>query len=256
MALRFSTGLRNLWLGSIAEIKGAIVGATLDFVDGEAGEDSITDSDNGFITAGFAPGDILFVQGATTGGNDTGCTGKVITSVAAGAITFATGSVHTEEVGAAGTVVAVSKGFSLADIFRHGILKLYSGSQPATADAAAVGTLLLQVTEASGAFTAGSFANGLRFGTPASAVLGKLSTQVWSGAGEAAAGAAPGTAAASFRLYANATDAGSSSTTLPRIDGSVAVSGGDLNMSSVMIIDGSTYTIDTFNLTMPYQYGA
>jgi hypothetical protein len=55
---------------------------------------------------------------------------------------------------------------------------------------------------------------------------------------------------------ANPTDAGASSTTLPRIDGSVGVSGADLNISNTVLVVGRTYTIDTFVLTLPEYYGA
>ena len=81
MALKFSTGLRDMINGLKGNIGGAIVGVGIDFVDGAGGDDTITDSGNGFIAAGFSPGDTLFIQGSTS--NDPS-SGAVITGVVAG----------------------------------------------------------------------------------------------------------------------------------------------------------------------------
>ena len=78
----------------------------------------------------------------------------------------------------------------------------------------------------------------------------KCADEVWSGLGVAA-----GTASW-FRLCANATDAGALSTVLPRIDGTVGVSGADATISNTQIVVDAPYTVDTFKLTFPMQYGA
>lgn len=247
--LKYSTGLRDQLNGLEATIKGAIIGAGLTFVDGGGSADSITDSGNGFIAADFAPGDKLFVQGATTPGNATGISGERIVSVAAGTITFATGSVDTGEAGAAGTVVAIAKGGSLKDILKDGFINIYSGAQPSEADDAVTGTLLCTITAASGAFVAGAFDNGLEFeNDPLSGEMEKNS-EVWSGVASATG------VAGWFRFFANASDGGLESTVLPRVDGSIGTNG-DLIMSSTNITSGRTYTIDTFAITLPAYYGA
>lgn len=88
---------------------------TLAFVDGGGSDDTITDSANGFITDGFASGDVITVAGATTSGNDGAVT---LTNVASGTLTFATGSLGASEAGIAGTTIvktvtaAVSVGIS------------------------------------------------------------------------------------------------------------------------------------------------
>lgn len=250
MALKLSTGLRNKLLGLQATVGGFIQGVTLAFVDGGGSNDSITDSGNGFITQGFAPGDVLFVTGATTAGNDSGCTGAVLLSVVAGTIEFATGTVNTAEAGIAKTIVAYARGGSLKDVMKDGVLRIYSGSQPSDPDQAVAGTLLLEITVSAGAFAHGAFANGLEFGAAASGAISKAAAETWQDQGLA------GGIASWFRFCANPTDAGGASTSLPRIDGSVGTSGADLNMSSTTIVAGSTYTIDTFTLTLPQYYGA
>lgn len=92
--------------------------------------------------------------------------------------------------------------------------------------------------------------NALHFDEPASGVVAKPSTQVWSMSGVAA-----GTAGW-FRIYASETDAGSLITAAPylaRVDGSVATSGADLNLSNITIAIGAPTTVDSFSFTMPAQ---
>ncbi len=128
-----------------------------------------------------------------------------------------------------------------AATFANGVIEIYSGSQPATADSAVTGTLLGTVTLNSGAFTPGSPTNGLTFAAAAGGAVSK--SGVWSFNGVAA-----GTAGW-FRLKGNAVDAGGVSTILPRLDGSIAVSGADMNLSNITISLGSPSTIDTFTWT-------
>lgn len=134
---------------------------------------------------------------------------------------------------------------SLKDAFQNGVLRIYSGAQPASPDNAVTGTLLMEITVDAGAFTHGVGTNGLNFDAPVSGVLSKAAAETWRGNGVAA-----GTAGWA-RLSGNPLDDGTSSTTLPRIDMSVARSGADLNLSTTAIAIGAPTTIDTFALTMP-----
>lgn len=136
-----------------------------------------------------------------------------------------------------------STGFTEA--FNDGTIYIYSGPQPATADAAVQGTLLLQITVNNGAWAAGSPTNGLGFDAPAAGVISKAAAEVWRGLG------ITGGTAGWFRLVGNAADAGGSSTSLPRLDGTVAISGGDMNLSSITIVASAPTTIDTFQFTLP-----
>lgn len=137
--------------------------------------------------------------------------------------------------------LAGTTGFS--STFANGVIEVYTGSQPASADSAVTGTLLGTVTLNSGAFTPGSPTNGLTFAAASGGAVSK--SGVWS-----FNGIAVGTAGW-FRLKGNATDAGGASTTLPRLDGSVAVSGADLNLSNIAITVSAPVTVDTFTVTIP-----
>lgn len=128
---------------------------------------------------------------------------------------------------------------------KNGCLWIYSGSQPADADAAATGTALLKITVSSGAFVHGSATNGLDFDSPAAGVLTKAAAEVWSGIG-----LADGTAGW-FRFVGNPTDALGLSTTLPRIDGRVSTSGAEMTLSSLSVVTGATVTVDSFSMSFP-----
>lgn len=126
----------------------------------------------------------------------------------------------------------------------NGTIYIYSGAQPANADGAAAGTLLGQVTVDAGTFTAGNATNGINFGLPSGGIIAKAAAENWKFNGLTA-----GTAGW-FRFVGNALDDGNTSTLLPRIDGSVAKTGGDLNLSNTAIVAGAPSTIDVFNLNM------
>ena len=124
------------------------------------------------------------------------------------------------------------------------VIEIYSGSQPASADAAETGTKLCRITVGSGAFTGGQATNGLEFGTPSAGVINKASAETWSGVG-----LADGTAGW-FRCYANAYTTGAS-TSAVRFDGTVGTSGQQLNLSSVAIKTGVPVYITDFPVTLP-----
>ena len=89
-------------------------------------------------------------------------------------------------------------------------------------------------------------ANGLSWGSAATGVIDRLSTQTWSGVN-----AATGTAGW-FRAYGSVADAGGTdaTTTAIRMDGAIAASGSDLNMS-VDLTSAATTTISSLATTVP-----
>ena len=128
----------------------------------------------------------------------------------------------------------------------NGTIEIYSGSQPASANDAATGTLLGRVTVNAGAWTEGSPTNGLNFSAAAARQMSKTSA-IWQ-----FIGLADGTAGW-FRYRGNAVDTGAADPTfsLPRIDGRIATTGAELNMSNLNIVTGATTTIDSFTLRWP-----
>lgn len=93
-------------------------------------------------------------------------------------------------------------------------------------------------------------ANALYLASPVSGVLAKPAGVVWG-----FNGLAVGTAGW-FRFIASVADTGALLTAAPwlaRMDGSIATSGGDMNLSNLAITIGSPNTVDTFAFTIPAQ---
>ena len=90
--------------------------------------------------------------------------------------------------------------------------------------------------------------NGLTFGDAASGTLVKNPLETWTGVGLGVGGTAGW-----FRFEGAVADTEAADTTdnLIRLDGNIATSGANLNMSSTTIATGATQTISTFSLTVP-----
>ena len=242
MATRLSTGLRNGMLTSNSYPKNIVIGITYSFEDGTGadGTDRVADSGNGFVTAGYEAGDYITVAGSTSNN----VSGIKVSAVAAGYLEIPAGSLTTEAAGDTVAIASGANGGSMDEILRDGVIEVYTGSQPSTADLAESGTKLLRITLNSGAFTPGTATNGLNLADAVSGVTEKESGEVWSGVG-----LDDGTAGW-FRYYANAYVTGAS-TTAARFDGVCGVGTGELRMSSLTIATSATTTVDSGSITQP-----
>ena len=128
---------------------------------------------------------------------------------------------------------------SLKDVFAAGFINIYGGAVPASADDALGSATLLCTISIGGSGTGTNFDT-----TAASGVLQKAPGEAWSGLNVAS-----GTA--TFYRHVAYTDTGASSTTNPRIQGTVSTAGADLNLSSVSLTSGATQTIDYYSVAMP-----
>ncbi|MBF5006845.1 hypothetical protein [Diaphorobacter caeni] len=135
----------------------------------------------------------------------------------------------------------------IAGALNGGVLEIYSGPQPVSADSAVTGTKLGVATLDAGAWVAGAPANGLEFDAPAGGGVAKPSAAVWKFIGLAVG------QAGWVRFIGNAPDDGSASATLPRLDMAAAAGGGDFKMSSIAITVGLPVTIDVFSVALPAQ---
>lgn len=106
-----------------------------------------------------------------------------------------------------------------------GTIKIYTGSQPATADTAASGTLLATFTLGSPGFGAASAGVITLNGTPLTVAAAATGTAGW------------------FRM---ATSGGSTI-----LDGSVGTSGNQINLNTTSITSGVNVTITSGTITMP-----
>ncbi len=96
-------------------------------------------------------------------------------------------------------------------------------------------------------FSGGVDGAGLNFDTPAAGLVQKAAAEIWQLTGLDAG------VAGWFRLMGNATDSLALSTTLPRFDGSIAVAGGDLQVSNTTIVTGVPATFDVFEYELPFE---
>lgn len=114
---------------------------------------------------------------------------------------------------------------SFVGLFLNGSIEIRTGTQPTRADDPVTGTLLARITRDGVNWTAGSPAGGLQF-VQDGRYIRKNPAHAW-----LITGIATG-AAGWFRLVGNAVDTGGFSTTLPRIDGTIGLSGspGDVQM--------------------------
>lgn len=121
-----------------------------------------------------------------------------------------------------------------------GLINIYAGTVPATADDAIPGgaTLLCVVS-------LNSTGTGINFDTAAvGATLSKAPAEVWSGTNLASN-------TATFYRHVAAADDGTSSTSQARIQGLIGTAGAELNLSSVALTSGATQTIDYYSVTLP-----
>jgi len=120
-----------------------------------------------------------------------------------------------------------------------------TGTTPNTLVVASTGTT---ITTTDGNMASGvASANGLKFGESVAGVLSKLASQTWSGV------AGNSGTAGWFRFVGAEDDAGAldSDAEKMRLDGAIATSGAQLNMSSTAITSSATQTINSFALTLP-----
>lgn len=254
--LRFSTALRNFLLEG-GSVKQALANGRIQVYTGA--QPATADS----AVAGTLLATITLVSGAFTA--EVAPIGSVTLD------TGASGSLNTLTVGGieimgSATAFNATLAQTAADVVTKINLnpknQLYVASLTATATITltakpGLGTIVGGLTVASTAttitktdvnMTAGTDAlNGLMLGDAAAGTVAKPSTLVWSGVAVADG------SAGWFRFLGSKADAGStdSAETYVRLDGSVATSGANLNMSATNFVTGATETVSSFALTAP-----
>lgn len=120
-------------------------------------------------------------------------------------------------------------------------LKIYAGSEPASADASIGAAVLLCTISDNGGAGALSWEAAAVGNT-----LAKLASQTWSGTNVAS-----GTAAF-FRLEL-ASDTGAASTSEVRLQGDIGIAGKALNLSSTALASGAPQAVASFVAALPLQ---
>lgn len=136
---------------------------------------------------------------------------------------------------------------------KPGLGSLYNAKAIAVGVTAGTNTVTQAITSTTfGSATGGGVqgvdaVNGLRFGDSAAGKLVKDPSQTWSGVA-----VADGTAGC-FRFVGSVADAGAldAAETFIRLDGNIATSGANLNLTNTTYATGATMTQQTFDITEP-----
>jgi len=244
MTLRLTTGLRNEILGkapSFPDLSKIIVDAVgnTDFVPSTSSASGNPEIQNTVDDLSiYAAGDMI-----TIGGPNSNNGIFVVQNVQSTDIIEVQEEVVAETGQAA--FLGIVDGGSLREILKNGILVIFEGTQPSSAEKdESAYKILCKITLASGTFSAGSGLNGINFEPVSGGTLSKKSGETWSGVNVATG------VAGWFRFYDNDYVTGPSQTA-KRFDGAIAVSGAQLNLTNTSLFSGVETTLGTFNATMP-----
>jgi len=135
----------------------------------------------------------------------------------------------------------IAVGGSLKSLLDGGLIKIYSGAVPASADAALGAAVLLNTLSAGGGGTPVTFN-----ATAPGGVLSKTTAENWTG--NNVAGGTP-----TFFRYALAADDGTASTTARRIQGTAGALGNDMFISTIPMVISAPQSFQLFQLAVPEQ---
>lgn len=142
-------------------------------------------------------------------------------------------------------LVMMPDGKSYADALKNGVIRIFTGSQPVSANDAETGALLCEISRNGVQFIAYSLIGGINLGGGLSGILSKSTSENWQG------NVRENGSCGWYRHYDNTCTTGASTTSV-RYDGAVgAISGGDLNMSHIDVLVGGKISLDAYNFVHP-----
>jgi hypothetical protein len=239
MALRLSTGFALALAG-----KGQNVLAF--------GTDFTFTNSTGIITsasyqfAGVQIGDTIYVKGSNNNANKAG---KVTAVESDGSAITVDATLVDESAGTATAISCYSYGMSFSEILRYGVIAVYTGTQPSTADDAETGTLLGYFTKTGATFTPGETTQGILLADAVDsslngvdgALIGLDSTMTSVTCTPIASGTAGW-----VRYYANDRVLGAS-TTAKRLDMVCGVGTGEFRLSSQTFTAGVSIALNSIS---------
>ena len=142
-------------------------------------------------------------------------------------------------------LVLKALGKSFADALKNGVIQIFTGPQPVSANEAESGTLLCTISRNGDLFIAYSTYGGINLQTAAGGVLAKAQSEIWTGK------VLVDGVCSWFRHYDNTLTTGHS-TTAVRYDGAIGTLGaGDLNMSHLDVLKDGKIEISSFSVIQP-----
>ncbi len=250
MTIRLSTGLRNNIVGATG-VAASFAGGVIDIYTGT--QPATADSAiSGTLLGRVSIASTTFVPETPASATLTlaGSSGSInvvtvgtFNIIPLGAVNFITDLTTTatalaDAINRNGLYTATSSGAVVTVLAPAGTGAMHNGLALAY-------TATTMTATSSGNVTGGVAATaGLQWSVPSSGTVSKSGT--WS-----FLGLAPGGTAGWFRIKGSALDSDALSATLPRLDGSIAVSGADMNLSNITIAAAAPTTIDSLTITMP-----
>jgi hypothetical protein len=256
MTIRISSGLRN-HIMQHGSLKNALHGGKLMIYTG--GQPATADAaPTGTLLATITGASLAHTAEVKASGTvtlATGASGSVntvtvnsINLIPNGAVAFNTSLTQT----ATDLAAAINEGQSSPEYTAESsgaVVTIYAMRGAGTSANGLVVTATLTTITATYANMSGGVAsvNGLRFGNAAAGLVAKDATQTWTGVAAASgiAGYARFVGAVADSGIADAVEA------QIRLDGSVAVSGGDIAMGNTTVQSGATQTIASFSVNIP-----
>jgi hypothetical protein len=132
-------------------------------------------------------------------------------------------------------------GAGFGEIMNNGVLDIFTGAQPVSANHVETGTKLARISSTSG--TAAE--DGLKFGTTGDGTL-TIGTPAWTGV------ILVDGVAGWFRFYGSGGVTGTSGTAI-RFDGAVGVSGSDLDLTHTNLTKDAVLTIKAATIVQPAE---
>lgn len=151
MALRLSTGFAMALAGKGQDV--LAFGSDFTFTNSTGVIASAS-----YQFSGVSVGDTFYVKGSANNANKAG---KVTAVEGDGSAITVDATLVDESAGASTVVSCYSAGKSFADLLKYGVIAVYTGTQPATADDAESGTLLGYFTSTGADFTPGAVSTGI-----------------------------------------------------------------------------------------------
>lgn len=130
---------------------------------------------------------------------------------------------------------------SLRSLLNEGLIRIYSGAVPASADSDLGSATLLNEISAGGSGTVLTFEP-----TASGGVLTKTIAENWTGNNV-------GDGTPTFFRFVKATDTGTASNTEVRLQGTCGAVGNDLIITQLPLVSGQPLTLELFQLTVPEQ---
>lgn len=200
----------------------------------DAGDDYIEMASRSFVTLGFATQDVIYIPNATNTSNQGPF---ALSGVLPDTLSLPSGSLAATQSSGTITVVAIRKA-SFNDMFFNSKLAFRSGTKPSSADLVETGTELVLFEDIKWSDVTWDSDDDEAY------------IDLWNSAAVTATASNTGTCGW-FRMYGGGTKATGASATSIRMDGTIGVGTGDVQVANASITTDAVETLTNFKIRIP-----